>query len=166
MTVRMKRAIGFCLLAAAVTPGSTHEAEPPRVESGTIQTRQVSENLPRAVRSLAASTRGPAWAGYAAPEVAPRAGGGRSMCCFYDFKQYGTSGGRGTCRLEARGGFNIIAGPGVAGWRDAGGPGYFHVLFRIEDGEVVRIRPISAGCSVDVGRLDFFWLEGVTAGDS
>lgn len=110
-------------------------AQTPRVLNATFETRPVTGPLDAAIRSVNTG-----WAGYAVPRTP-----GRGSACWWE--------DRGDDRprlpatnppfpLEAR---NTLI-----------------VLFRLEAGQIERIRTFTPDCEVDAGGLPFLWLTAVS----
>ena len=126
----------------------------PRLTNGNVQPPAVSGSLEATIRDLSARTRDPFWIGYAVPSANPES----NMCCWSD-------GGQMTCNLE----------PGAANARNftqATGPlrlesgDVFFVFYRIEQGQVNRVRAFSEECPLDAGGRTLYWLTGVKPSES
>jgi hypothetical protein len=138
------------LLLAAV---SNAAAQQPRVANGNVQVRPATESLERELEKLAAAAASPMWVGYAVPSANPDS----QMCCWHN-------GVNMTCALEATqasGAVPAASGPVRLDSGDA-----FFVLYRVERGQVTRIRMFSEECALDAGGLTLHWLSGVSARDS
>ena len=125
-----------CFLAVPVAAAQT-----PRLSNGRLETRAVSAGLASDLPALAATLTEPTWIGYAVPII----DGDHQMC------DYWNDGARHTVsnapvHLET--------------------PDFFFVLYRIEGGQVARIRIYSADCPLDAGGKAVHWFITVTAADS
>jgi hypothetical protein len=141
-------AVVVCTAAAAV-------AQQPRVANGQVQPQAVTGSLDRTIRDLASRAGEAAWIGYAVPTANPDS----QMCCWSD-------GGNFTCNLEPP--TSSTRGVSAA----AGGPirldsgDVFFVLYRIEQGQINRIRAFSEECPLDAGGRTIHWLTGVSPAES
>jgi hypothetical protein len=144
------RALAFSMLLAAV---SNAVAGQPRVANGSVQVQPAAESLERELEKLAAGAAGPMWAGYAVPSANP----GGQMCCWHD-------GVGMTCALE--GTRTSAAAPSAGAPVRLESGDMFFVLYRVERGQVTRIRMFSEDCALDAGGRTIHWLTGVTARDS
>jgi hypothetical protein len=61
----------------------------------------------------------------------------------------------GEYRLEDNGDYGVNRGNGTASEYN------FHVLLRLDHGQIVKVRPVMAGCHLDAGGVPFTWLTGV-----
>ena len=137
--------LGFTFAFAPAVRAQAPSAEAPHVANAKLETRAVSGSLTAEFRSLVERQAGPAWIGYAVPQI-PRE---YSMCCGnYDDSRAGC----GACRLEARdGGANTTSGEKRIVKLE--GPRNLLVLFRAEKGAVGKIRAFSEDCALDeIGR--------------
>ncbi|MGE3275061.1 MAG: HEAT repeat domain-containing protein [Vicinamibacterales bacterium] len=91
----------------------------------------------------------PEWIAYAVPTVA----GDHEICCG------GDGGCCMDCRLERDSGVAVSGPTGPARLEPAEG---LVVLYRIERGQVDRIRMFSASCAIDATGTRVHWLTGVT----
>jgi hypothetical protein len=150
-----KFALALIVLLASV-PGALAQ---PRLSNAELRTTAVNGALARAtIEGLAKA--GPAWAGYAVPAI----GGDHRMCCWND-------GSNGTCcegcRLEPGGpGSSGVTFGGSSGPIPLEGSRTLFVLFRVEGGQIGRIRTFSEDCPLDGGGLALHWLTGVRPADS
>lgn len=153
------RNLTLAVVSMLVTFVASAEARQPRITNGRIEPRAATAPLDREIRALASRQTEPIWIGYAAP--ARR--GDHRMCCWS-----GDGGGDCCtgCRLE----------PGVASAVTSlhqqsraipleSGDTFF-VLYRVEKGEVSRIRIFSDDCPLDAGGRTLHWLTGVREDDS
>lgn len=134
-------------------------AAQPRLSNGELRPTPVTGSLTRAaIEHMAPS--GPAWVGYAVPSIP----GEHQMCCW-------SSGSSGACcegcRLESGASMNTTTPPAprTAPIPLEGGQQLF-VLYRVESGQVNKIRMFSEDCPLDGGGLTLHWLTGVRPADS
>ena len=114
-------------------------AQPPQLTNAQVQVQAAGGELVRVFDARRASLAGPAWIGYAVP-ILP---GDRVVCDWND----GRSASATTAvKLE--------------------GSDTLHVLYRIEQGAVVRIRSFSEGCGLDAGGRPVVWLTDVRPAQS
>jgi HEAT repeat protein len=125
----------------------------PRVQNAQAETRAVTGTLTAAINAIAARETSPLWIGYAVPEVA----GERNQCCWNN----GISG----CGLEPVPFGQTVQMP--AGTTVRLEPaGEFHILVRVGNKQIEKIRTYSVDCGLDAGGLKFIWLTGVNPGQS
>jgi hypothetical protein len=140
-------AVIFCTAAAA-------SAQQPRVSNGQLQPQPVSGSLDRSIRDRSSRATEPTWIGYAVPA----ANRDSQNCCW-------NNGSNVTCNLEP-------GSEAVKGAAPASGPvrldsgDMFFVFYRIEQGQVSRIRTFSEECPLDAGGRTIDWLTGVNPGES
>ena len=149
------RSIGICVFSGLLlaTPGL---AQLPRLGGGQLTVRPVSGSLENAVRSLAAGQASAAWIGYAVQMIP----GEHNMCC----GDHGWGGGCcGTCRLEGKESGYVSGEPKRISLESGR---FLFVLFRVEKGQIQKIRTFSEECELDAGGLPFFWLTGARAPES
>ncbi len=127
--------------------------ENPPILNAQRKTVQVKTGLGPEIRAIAAGQAGPLWIGYAVPAVK----GKHTFCCF-------SSAACDRCFLE--------------GEKDE--PSYRQtsetvklestenliVLFRVVQGEILKIRVFSMDCRLDAGGLPFYWLSGIRPAES
>ena len=149
-TVRLiLSAIAAVMIAAA---GAAASATPSVINSE-LETRALSGELHDAFQAIADDADDPAWIGYAAPLIP-----GYEMCCG-DYRQ-----SHCLCKLEREN--NTYQHSGDADDKDLLVSRDMFVLFRIEDGEVERIRAYSENCELDAGGVPMYWLTGVSSTES
>jgi hypothetical protein len=124
------------LVSVLVSPAA---AQPPQLTNAQVQVQAAGGDLPGVFEARRASLAGPAWIGYAVPIVR----GNRFVC---DWDGGRTTSVNTTVKLE--------------------GGDVLHVLYRIEQGTVVRIRMFSEGCGIDAGGRAVVWLTDVRAAQS
>jgi len=137
------------------------KADIPQFQNAKVEARTLQGSLDEALHRWASSVAKAEWLGYSVPQVK----GERTICC----SGYNGHGGCGACLLEGKNsGINMRA-PGAddeAGTVDLEGSREMAVLFRAEDGKIVKIRIFSVDCAADAGGLKVVWLEGVKASAS
>lgn len=141
------------LLGAALASAQNVKLEDPRPQlaNGRLVEHPLSGTLAETVNSVAARGQA-AWIGYSAPKVA----GIHHMCCFNARSQFKHNPQCcGGCRLESGDGSNFM---GRVADCPAPQTDRFFVLARVGSGEVLRIRPASADCGLDLGGLTLYWL--------
>jgi HEAT repeat protein len=154
--MRTALAIGLCAWLAGVLPAGAQ----PRLSNGDLRQTPVSGSLTRAAIEHLAPT-GPAWVGYAVPSIP----GEHQMCCW-------NGGSNGACcegcRLELGSSVsgNAVPPPPRTAPIPLEGSQQFFVLYRVEGGQVTRIRMFSEDCPLDGGGLILHWFTGVRPADS
>ncbi len=121
-------------------------AQQPRLTNAQVTHRSAASGLEREFRALVAGQAGAAWVGYAVPMIP----GDHHPGC--------------DCRLEERG----AAGRSLqeSGKVNLEGGGSLLVLYRLEQGQVQKIRTFNADCELDGGGLPIIWLEDVRPQES
>jgi hypothetical protein len=114
-------------------------AQPPQLTNAQVQVQAAGGELARVFETRRASLPGPAWIGYAVPIVRSA----RFVCDWNDGRPTPVNT---TVKLE--------------------GGDTLHVLYRVEQGAVVRIRMFSEGCGIDAGGRPVVWLTEVRPADS
>ena len=139
------RTLAGCALLMATTAGfaepTAQGTQQPRLINGRLETHVVSAGLAKDLPALARTLTEPAWIGYAMPMI----DGNHHMCDDWSDGRRATFS-TAPVHLEA--------------------PGYFLVLFRIEDRQVARVRTYSADCPLDASGKTVHWFTTVTAADS
>ena len=128
------------LVSFALLIASTAWAQELRLSNGRIETHSGAANFAREFNALKSRLTEPTWVGYSAPII----DGDHTMCDWGDWRNMQPS--LAPVHLEA--------------------PTYFFVLFRIESGEVVRIRSYSADCPLDGGGKTVHVFSNVPPADS
>jgi HEAT repeat protein len=141
----------LAMLLFAVSGGA---AQQPRVANGQLQVRPASGPLDREIRELASRATEASWVGYAVPSANPDS----QMCCW-------NNGTNVTCGLEP-GTVGAAAPASTAAPVRLDSGDTFFVLFRLERGEVTRIRTFSEECALDAGGRALQWLTGVNPRES
>lgn len=158
----MKRfALCAMLLGAVVATAQNVRLEDsrPQIVNGKIVEQAMSGTLAQTIERLGAGG-GAAWIGYSAPKVASV----QQMCCFSARSAFrGNPRCCGGCRLESGDNSNTM---GRVNGCPAPQTDRFFVLVRVGSGEVLRIRPASADCGLDLGGLTLYWLDQVKPADS
>lgn len=127
------RALAAAALVAAAAPAA---AQAPRLSGGRLETHAAGSGLADDFWAVASRLAEPAWLGYAVPVVE-----GDGFSC--DRTDRGRGAAVAAVHLEA--------------------PAVFFVLYRVEGGQVVRIRSYSEDCPLDAGGKTVHWFTGVTA---
>jgi len=153
---------GFLAMMAAgnanATPPPSQASDTPNVQNARMETRALAGPLAVELKTFEAQSAQPRWIGYSVPQIA----GDREVCCA------GSNGNWnqdcGLCRLESSDhGINMNS-------RDASvnleAPRAIAILFRAENKRIMKIRLVSAECTVDAGGFPFVWLTGVKPADS
>ena len=140
-------------ITAAAQGGS--ESEAPTFQNGQVEKQTVRGTLAEEVRSWGSGTTAARWLGYSVTEVE----GDRTVCC----SNWNESGRQcGVCQLEGnRYGTNVNSNGARRGAVHLEGSRRLAVLIRAEDGKIGKIRVFSADCTVDEGRKQVLWLDGV-----
>ena len=129
----------ICLaVVGVIIAAAPAAAQTPTVVNGTLETRALTGSLARELEGLVSSTTTPMWIGYSV-KTTPRGDDGG---CWSSGDQ-GAVRRVGPVRLE--------------------GSDTLHVLYRVADRRVDRIRFASSECPLDAGGLTVRWLTGVTA---
>ena len=143
--IALVAALTMALLQVQAQPfdsGNTGVAQDrPRISNGRVEPHPVSAGLARDLPALAAKLTEPAWIGYAAPMI----DGEHHMCDYWNDNGR-TTYSNAPVHLEP--------------------PDFFFVLFRVEGGQIVRLRTYSADCPLDAGGKAVHWFTNVTPADS
>jgi HEAT repeat protein len=120
-------------------------AQQPRIIHGTVTSAAAAADLGAQIRG--ARTK---YIGYAVPEVE----GERVMCCFEYFGDFRSGG---TCGLD-RDGSSYTTGD-----HEQLHPanGMFAIFYRIENGEIAKVRSYSMECVLDANGAAVTWIDGV-----
>lgn len=159
MIPKLPAFLGAFLLALSATAAAS--SQPDRLVNAKLEARSAAAGLARTVRAIAAGRKGAAWVAYGVPVL-----GQHQMCCYGSVQDYKRFPCGGRCFLEEgkRGSsfFNSTNGDcaGIDSERE------FLVLFRVEGGEVNRIRALSRDCMLDAGGLSFIWVTDVKPEES
>jgi hypothetical protein len=139
----------LALAASLVLFAATSFAQQPRIVHGTVTNVAASSDLGAQIRGSRTK-----YIGYTVPEVE----GERVMCCFQHFGDFRSGG---SCSLDGDGN-NFFSNDD----RDDPHPassGVFIVLYRVENGEIVRVRSFSRECVLDANGSAITWINGVDA---
>ena len=112
-------------------------AQPPRMENARLETRAVAGDLESTMSAIVGSQTTPAWIGYAVPIVP-----GERQVCGWD------GGNQRSTHLSLE------------------GPTRLHVLFRVEQKQIVKLKMATPDCEIDAGGLPVTWLTGVNPAES
>jgi hypothetical protein len=130
----------------------------PQLVTGTVQPLTLGGGFTRAALDALAANSAAAWVGYAVPAL----DGDRRSCCW----DGDASGCCQACRLEP----GTSSGTAVSGGNRPGVVTLesqpLHVLIRLDDGRVDRIRVFSHDCALDAGALTVHWLSTVSPAES
>ncbi len=141
-------------LILAWAPATSAFAQAPKMSSGQPVLRSAASGLENGFHALVAAQPAPAWIGYAVPMVPGDHGkccGGSDACC-------------GRCYLESEGRSASTARSSDRISLETAG--YLHVLFRIDQRRVQKIRSFSGDCELDTGGLPLYWFTDVRPGES
>jgi hypothetical protein len=151
----MIRSLASLVLVVIYCSAAVVLAQQPRVANGQVQPQAVTGSLDRTMRELAERATEPLWIGYAVPT----ANRNSQMCCWSD-------GGHVTCNLEPGASRTVRVSPSADGPVRLDSGDLFFVLYRVEQGQINRIRTFSEECPLDAGGRTIHWLTGVNARDS
>jgi hypothetical protein len=127
----------------------------PRIANAKLETRAFPGGVDQ-FKSLFAGQTQPAWIGYAVPIIP----GDRNSCCYYSSNGRSWSG----CNLEP--GDRGTPPPGPTGPIRLEASKDLHILFRVENGQIGKVRSFTGDCDLDAGGLPVIWLTGVRPADS
>jgi hypothetical protein len=145
-------------LASVVAATLASAGPPARISAGRMDSRAAAGGLKAAIEQALREGSEPKWIGYAV-----ESGGEGSACCWNSTREAG--GCCGGCRLEREHGdvaFRSDSSTPIA----LEGPRRVRILQRAQGGRVEQVRAFSEDCALDVGRLTFVWLEGVSPVES
>ena len=129
--------IALWLVALALPLG----AQPKKLVNAALDSRAVSGTLENEFRALAALQPQPAWVAYSVPAARTR-----NFGCDSYWRDGQTTIAGGTVHLE----------PAAE----------IMMLFRVENGQVGRVRSLALDCDIDAGGVPVHWLTGVKPADS
>ncbi|HEX7678825.1 MAG TPA: HEAT repeat domain-containing protein [Thermoanaerobaculia bacterium] len=132
-------ALAIALIAA------TALAQQPRIIHGTVTSAAASSDLGAQIRGSRTK-----YIGYAVPEVE----GERVMCCF---ESYGEFRSGGMCGLDRDG--SSFTNDDHEQLHPANG--MFAMIYRVENGEIAKIRSYSMECVLDANGAAVTWIDGV-----
>lgn len=136
-----KPALAAVLLLIAATALAQH----PRIVHGTVTSVAASPDLGAQIRGSRTK-----YIGYAVPEVE----GERVMCCFESFGEF-RSGGK--CSLDRDG--SSFTNDDHEQLHPANG--MFAIIYRVENGEIAKVRTYSMECVLDANGAAVTWIDGV-----
>jgi hypothetical protein len=133
----------------------------PRIENARMEARRVAGTLAATMAEAEKKATSPMWIGYSVKAVE----GERTICCGNYSDCRGEDCGR--CELETdRDHWNNRSNKNSASTVKLEGGEQLIVLFRLQDRQLMRVKPASEHCILDAGELPFVWLEDVRAADS
>jgi hypothetical protein len=134
------------LAAAFILLAATAIAQHPRIVHGTVTSVAASSDLGAQIRGSRTK-----YIGYSVPEVE----GERVMCCFEQFGEF-RSGGK--CSLDHDGSSftNNDDHEQLHPVSDL-----FVILYRVENGEIAKVRSYSMECVLDANGAEVTWIDGV-----
>jgi HEAT repeat protein len=143
---------------ANAAPPPSQASDTPNVQNARLETRALAGPLAAELKTFEAQSAQPQWIAYSVTQVA----GDREVCCS------GWNGNWnhdcGVCRLEnSDHGVNMNSREATVNLE---APRAIAILFRAENKRIMKIRLVSAECTVDAGGLPFVWLTGVQPADS
>jgi HEAT repeats len=156
--------LAYGLLAIAAGDHANADSAPslasdmPSIQNARLETRALTATLAAELKTFEGQSGEARWIGYSVAQVA----GDREVCCA------GSNGNWnqecGSCRLESSDhGINMNSHNGSVILE---APQAVAILFRAENRKIMKIRVVSAACTVDAGGLPFLWLTGVKSAES
>jgi hypothetical protein len=144
--------------AAKAAPAESQASDTPNVQNARLETRALAGPLAAELKTFETQSTQAQWIGYSVPQVASD----REVCCA------GSNGNWnqecGMCRLESSDhGINMNSRNASVNLETAHA---IAILFRTENKKFMKIRVVSAACTVDAGGLPFVWLMGVKPAES
>jgi len=127
-----------CLLFFLLATVLPLAAQPKLLVNAQTDIKSAAAGLEQTLRPLVTAQPQPAWIGYSVPSVRAGLGG-----CEYVRDGYGQTG---VVHLEP--------------------PDHAIILFRVDGGEIVRVRSLSPDCEIDAGNVPFHWLNDVKPAES
>jgi hypothetical protein len=137
-----KLALAAALVLLAVTAFAQH----PRIVRGTVTSAAASSDLGAQIRGSRTK-----YIGYSVPEVE----GERVMCCFENFGEF-RSGGK--CSLD-RDGSSFTNDDDHEQLHPVSD--VFAMIYRVENGEIAKVRSYSMECVLDANGAAVTWIDGV-----
>jgi hypothetical protein len=155
-------ACAFIAMAAAraahATPAESQASETPNVQNVRLETHALAGTLTGELKTLEGQSEEARWIGYSVPQVASD----REVCCAGSHGNWNQE--CGMCRLESSDhGINMNALNASVNLEPAHA---IAILFRAENKKIMKIRVVSAACTVDAGGLLFVWLTGAKPTES
>ena len=135
----------LALAAALVLLSATAFAQHARIVHGTVTSVAALPDLGAQIRGSRTK-----YIGYPVPEI----DGEHVMCCFEHFGDFRSGG---TCSLDGEG--NNFSNSDDDDVHPAAG--VFIVLYRVENGEIVRVHSYSRECVLEANGATVTWIEGV-----
>jgi HEAT repeats len=151
---------GFASLLAPFLSAQQSDSNRPHIDNAKLEEKALSRPLAAEMKEWAGQAAQPQWLGYAVPQVAGR----HQICCGNYNGDW--NDGCGNCRLEDRDHGNNVTMSSGEGTTRLEGPRNIAILFRAENKQVMKIRVVSEGCTLDAGGLRFIWLSGVKPAES
>jgi len=144
--------------AAKAAPAESQASDTPNVQNARLETRPLTGPLAAELKAFEAQSAQGQWIGYSVLQVASD----REVCCA------GSNGNWnpecGICRLESSDhGINMNSRNASVNLETAHA---IAILFRAENKKFMKIRVVSAACTVDAGGLPFVWLMSVKPAES
>ncbi|HEX3532247.1 MAG TPA: HEAT repeat domain-containing protein [Thermoanaerobaculia bacterium] len=136
------------LLLGLASSAAEAQKPAPQVANAHLETASAGGGLEAAIRQAGASAREPFWIAWSVPMIA----GHHNICCMSNtdgLKKWTQT----TCRLEGK-----DQGWGSTDDDKAPADQDLLVLARIENGQIGKVHPYSASCSLDAGGRRFVWL--------
>ncbi|MEA2337530.1 MAG: hypothetical protein QOE82_1537 [Thermoanaerobaculia bacterium] len=133
--------------AALVLLAATAFAQHPRIVHGTVTSVAASADLGAQIRGSRTK-----YIGYVVPAIE----GEHVMCCFDHFGEFRSGG---TCTLDHEG--NFFSNDDRDGDPHPLGSGMFALLYRVENGEITKVRTYSMECVLDASGAAITWIDGV-----
>ena len=152
--------IKFTVVFVSMLLSSTATAagRQPFITNSRIESHTVTMTIDREIRALAAREAEPVWLGYAVPSRSAD----HRMCCWSGSGSDCCTG----CRLEPGSATAVgLSGPQAGAIALESGDSFF-ILYRMEKGEISRIRIFSEDCPLDAGGRTLYWLTGVREDES
>ena len=155
-------ATGFLAVAATrpahAVPTESRASDTPNVQNARLETRALVGALAAELKTFEGQSTQAGWIGYSVPQVASD----REVCCA------GSNGNGnhecGMCRLESSDhGINVNSRNASVSLEATHA---IAILFRADHKKIMKIRVVSAECTVDAGGLPFVWLIGVKPAES
>jgi hypothetical protein len=131
-------------------------AQQPKVSNTHFNAEPLGGTLTATVERFRHSSE-PLWFGYEVPAL-PQTH--LSTCSSGSDSSRMEDGCCGEYRLEGDNGYSMNRGEKSPAAQN------IYILFRLDHGELIKIRPIMTGCPLDAGGIAFTWLTGVTQEES
>jgi HEAT repeat protein len=158
--MNVRRVAQLVVLSGVLAAALTAQA-PSRLIHANLQTEQATPNLSAALERISKSQPGPLWVGYSVPMIE----GAHHVCCgaVYEGNEFCppcqleeevASFGRGSAKSNADTNVRLES------------PRAVQVLFRLEKGDIQKIKAFSDECTIDAGGMPVEWLDGVSPAES